>query len=209
MTPHLYIIRHGKTTTNSNDNSKDPIRSWSDPPLDAEGRKEAAMLGKLMRGRGIRRIFHSDLGRAHETARIIAEEIGAQETSLVGLRPWNLGVFIGHPLDKNLDKIIYYETHRDLKVPGGETYNTFLKRFGAVLEDAKRCVLKNPDSPIALVTHSQNLVALRNRLSHNRFPIEPTMKVRVGEVIKVSFPAKTAYKIRIISAGHVKASYSS
>lgn len=187
---------------NSKNNEKDPIRSWSNPPLDEEGRGEARIVGDLMQNKGVVRIFHSDLGRSKETAKIIAQKIKAPTTSLFGLRPWNLGAFIGHPLDKNLDKIIYYETHRKLVVPKGESYAVFLKRFGTVLEDAKRFVFEHPTSPIALVTHSQNLVALRNCLSHGRFPVEPTMKVKVVEVIKVNFPTKSTYEIQIIASGH-------
>src|SRR2546421_47357 len=49
-------------------------------PLSARGREQAAALGRRLRDGGIRRIFHSPLERAEETARIAAAQLeGAVE----------------------------------------------------------------------------------------------------------------------------------
>ncbi|MHB8572729.1 MAG: histidine phosphatase family protein [Candidatus Dormibacteria bacterium] len=46
--------------------------------LSALGREQAVHMGRYLRGRGIRRIVHSPLERAHETATLVAAELEGQ-----------------------------------------------------------------------------------------------------------------------------------
>ncbi|HWT56058.1 MAG TPA: histidine phosphatase family protein [Candidatus Microsaccharimonas sp.] len=69
---HLYFVRHGLSEANI-------AGVWSgtmETPLSAEGKRQAKLAGQSAKGLGIDHIICSSLSRAHDTAKIIAEEIG-------------------------------------------------------------------------------------------------------------------------------------
>lgn len=68
----LYFIRHGQSVLNV----QKRYGGRTDTPLTSEGRKQAKAAGKAAKGLGIDAIVSSPLSRAHDTAKIIAEEIG-------------------------------------------------------------------------------------------------------------------------------------
>lgn len=68
----FYILRHGETTANA----ESRIQGRSEHPLNANGRAQALDLAEHLRGKGVRRLFHSPLSRAAETAGIVAAGIG-------------------------------------------------------------------------------------------------------------------------------------
>ena len=68
----FYILRHGETTANA----ESRIQGRSEHPLNANGRAQALDLAEYLRDKGIRRLFHSPLSRAAETAGIVAEGLG-------------------------------------------------------------------------------------------------------------------------------------
>jgi broad specificity phosphatase PhoE len=77
----LYFIRHGETLGNRNH----IIQGRKDYPLTETGITHAHAAGAWFSKQKIRRIYTSPLGRAAETARIIAGEIGKAEEKIV---PW-------------------------------------------------------------------------------------------------------------------------
>jgi broad specificity phosphatase PhoE len=69
---HLYFCRHGETHANASGH-------WSgtfETPLTETGKQQAKLAGEHAKDLGIDYIICSPLGRARETAEIIAEEIG-------------------------------------------------------------------------------------------------------------------------------------
>ncbi|MBC7441341.1 MAG: histidine phosphatase family protein [Ramlibacter sp.] len=68
----LSIVRHGQTEWNLHTR----IQGSTDIPLNSTGRAQAAEAGLRLRARHWDRIVTSPLDRAHETARIIAGELG-------------------------------------------------------------------------------------------------------------------------------------
>jgi uncharacterized phosphatase len=71
----LYLVRHGETDWNR----QRRIQGRTDIPLNATGREQARLTGMLLTRRPIDRVVASPLGRARETARIIAGELGLAE----------------------------------------------------------------------------------------------------------------------------------
>ncbi|MET0284171.1 MAG: histidine phosphatase family protein [Polyangiales bacterium] len=88
---HLYLVRHGRTDWND-------ARRWqgaNDIPLNDAGRAQAAVLAETLVGR-VDAVFASDLLRASETARIVAEKVAAPVLALdADLRERSYGVFEG------------------------------------------------------------------------------------------------------------------
>jgi uncharacterized phosphatase len=75
----LYLVRHGETDWNR----QRRIQGLTDIPLNDTGRAQARATGMLLSRRHWDGIFSSPLGRAVETASIIAAEVGLGEPTLV------------------------------------------------------------------------------------------------------------------------------
>jgi uncharacterized phosphatase len=69
---HIYIVRHGQ----SQDNAHKIVSGTHETPLTQLGREQARTAGQYARGLSLDLIVASPLGRAQETAKIIADEIG-------------------------------------------------------------------------------------------------------------------------------------
>ena len=74
----LYLVRHGETEWNR----LRRIQGLTDIPLNDTGREQARRTGMLLTRRPIARVYASPLGRARETAEIIARELGLSEPEL-------------------------------------------------------------------------------------------------------------------------------
>jgi uncharacterized phosphatase len=74
----LYLVRHGETDWNR----QRRIQGRTDIPLNDTGREQARLTGMLLTRRPIDRVVASPLGRARETAEIIARELGLGEPAL-------------------------------------------------------------------------------------------------------------------------------
>ena len=117
----VYVVRHGSTKLNSENGGDDKIRGWSDVPLSAQGKKEAEDIANSLSDSGIKVIHHSDLGRAAETAKAIAERTGAELVSTPKLRPWNVGHLTGTSSTTAHPQLAKYACEKpDEKIPDGE-----------------------------------------------------------------------------------------
>ncbi len=68
----FWFLRHGETDWNAQFLSQGNV----DIPLNARGIAQARAAAELLKGRGIVSIVHSPLGRARDTAAIVAEALG-------------------------------------------------------------------------------------------------------------------------------------
>ncbi len=88
----VYLARHGETDWNL-------ARRWqgsTDIPLNDVGRAQARALAERLRPHRIARVHASDLARAHETATIVAAELGAAfDGTSARFRERGFGVFEG------------------------------------------------------------------------------------------------------------------
>src|SRR5437868_12375526 len=130
-------------------------------PLSERGRRQAVEMGRRLRDRGIRRIVHSPLERAVETARLINEqlpeplpmipepELREAEFSryLQGVPFWQIPV--RRPL------WLVHKAKRGL-LPGDETIEAMGER---VLRVVRRVARERPGATIAVVSHADPLNA--------------------------------------------------
>lgn len=133
----VWFMRHGATRfNNQTDMSQDRVRSWNDVPLTDEGREDAHKAGEKLAkqvGDGSCLIVSSSLGRAKETAQIVAKEIRAEGgtvevASTPKMLPWNLGKFTGMTTDEAHDGIKHYIENPDEVIDKGESFNDFRSR---------------------------------------------------------------------------------
>jgi broad specificity phosphatase PhoE len=131
-------------------------------PLSEKGRAQAALVGRRLAGAGVRRIVHSPLQRARETAEIIAAQLGSQPLALIedydlreaemgrylqGVKPWQV------PFRRPLWFV--HKARRGL-LPGDETIEAM---GGRILRAAQRYVQEFPGEVTALVSHADPLQA--------------------------------------------------
>jgi len=152
------VIRHGETHWNAHQR----FQGHGDSPLTARGRSETQALGQRLKHIPFDRLISSDLGRAMETAHIIAGHNGHALEVDSALRERNYGelegltvpeIRSGHP-----------EAYKRLLVgdpgyviPGGESRQQHFDRNIAFF---KAFVRENPGTTVALVVHGGVLDSL-------------------------------------------------
>jgi probable phosphoglycerate mutase len=90
-TTRICIVRHGETDWNI----EKRIQGFTDIPLNATGRAQALAMAYNAAHHHFAAIYSSDLARALDTARAIAEREGLEVRSLPQLRERNYGIFQG------------------------------------------------------------------------------------------------------------------
>ena len=160
----VLLVRHGSTNFNSGA-AKERIRGWMNLPLNAEGRREIHQIARVIRNVPFTKIYASNLARGEQTAKIILETLQDTQHRTIpiimtqALRPWNLGIYQGEPIDKKMEAmmITYQTTKMSESVPDGEPFTAFLQRYlpflRRVLREARH------KGPILIVTHTRCLRA--------------------------------------------------
>jgi len=147
----LIVIRHGETIWNQ----EMRFQGHGDSPLTARGRAQAHALGKRLQAMRIDTLISSNLGRAWETATIIAEYTGHAIQSEPRLRERHYGVLEGLCAQEILEQHsgVYQALlteNPDYEIPEGETHRQhYHKNTGVLAAWAK----ENPGTTTALVTH--------------------------------------------------------
>jgi len=151
----IYLVRHGQTTWNV----ERRIQGWSDPPLSAEGRRQATRVGERLRRERVDAVYASTSSRAVDTARIIA---GGRPIviTLPELRERNFGIFEG-ARDDDPEFLRRMERTSDA-LGNGETSEQFTARVERALATIRA---QRPSGRIAIVGHfGTNHVILRTLL---------------------------------------------
>ena len=132
----LIIIRHGETVWNVEGKKQGQF----DSPLTSLGIKQAEALAKRLVGESFTKLYASDLGRALETARLIAAQTNREVVLDKGLRERNFGIFQGLT-DAQIKNKYSAEYHSHLAdtvnyvIPEGESLRQFYKRGTFCLEN--------------------------------------------------------------------------
>ena len=79
MSRRLILIRHGQTTYNATGR----MQGHLDTELSELGYEQARAAGRLLQDQGVSKIVASDLLRARETARVVAEALGVEFTTVI------------------------------------------------------------------------------------------------------------------------------
>jgi probable phosphoglycerate mutase len=155
----LYLARHGETDWNA----QMRWQGHTDVPLNETGRAQARALAQSLRSTGLAGVVASDLSRAHETARIVAVELGLAVAYVdPGLRERAFGVFEG--LTREECETLHAEAWGawlESKRPprGGEAHEALTARVvAAVCRVAEH--VATPEAPALVVSHGAALRAL-------------------------------------------------
>jgi 2,3-bisphosphoglycerate-dependent phosphoglycerate mutase len=152
MPTRIILARHGETDWNRE-------RRWqghSDRPLNETGREQAETLAAELAGEPIAAVYSSDLVRAHETARIVADRLGLDVVTVPGLRERRFGSWEGLQ-DVEVERL-FPGLHGP---PDAEPRDDMTRR---VLESLERIAAANDGRTVLVVSHGGPIRAvLRHR----------------------------------------------
>ncbi|HZT73629.1 MAG TPA: histidine phosphatase family protein [Terriglobales bacterium] len=171
----LLLIEHGQTRFDR----RHRVHGFLDPPLNPEGRRQAARLGLRLAGLAHppSRIFTSDRRRAAETARIAGAIAGIPVTATPALRPLNVGRFSGQDQRAVARRLQPYFAEPERRIPGGESVGTWRRRHLAFVRGLAAAARGAAERP-ALLTHS-NVIESLGGGAHPRS----------AQMLRVSFPS--------------------
>ena len=157
-TTRLIAIRHGQTAWNVDTR----IQGHLDVPLNERGHWQAQRLAAALAQEGIAAVYASDLSRAFETGRYVAQAAGVAIRPDVGLRERGFGLFEGRTfkeIEAELpDQALLWRKRDPHFAPaGGESLRQVQDR---VVSTCHRLAAQHPGELIALVGHGGVLDAL-------------------------------------------------
>jgi len=146
----ILLARHGETDWNLNRR----VQGHSDTPLNNTGRAQARALGEELAGERIDAVYSSDLVRAHETARAVAEPRGLGVTAIRDLRERHFGTWEGMTDDEIFAR---FDPTPETSWGDGETRE---EMAGRVLDALRRIAATHPKSRVLVVSHGGPLRAV-------------------------------------------------
>jgi broad specificity phosphatase PhoE len=182
----LTLIRHGPTEWNASRR----FQGRSDLPLSDEGRVDARKIAAALRDEPIDAIYSSDLSRALETARFVAESRDIPILTDQRLREFDFGSWEGltwaEIVATNPEVAGPDPTAASLYAPeGGESFEQVGERVRSFLDDTRR---QHPNESIVVVTHAGPLHAAFSilGLSESQTPEEKlTLSFTPGSITRV------------------------
>ncbi|NIP37755.1 MAG: histidine phosphatase family protein [Candidatus Dadabacteria bacterium] len=155
---NLILIRHGETEWNK----QGLCQGISDINLSEFGKVQASCLSESLKDSTIDSIYSSNLKRAYETARLIAENHDVNVEVEDGLREMDQGDFEGQPFVK------LRETHGHLlqswradpanfRIPNGETLQEVQDRAYNAIKNIR---LNNEGKTVLIVSHNFTIITL-------------------------------------------------
>ena len=205
----VVLIRHGETLWNQ----QGRMQGQQDSPLTPLGISQARMLAARMKGMDFTALYSSDLGRAHQTARCIADETGHDIVIDTRLRERSFGLFEGLTNAEIAarypgDSVLFSKRDPDYAMQGGESARAFQDRCITCLDEISH---RHDGATIAVVSHGLVLdalyrAAMRMGLSEPRgFPLlncsintfhratDCWQAIEVGDVSHLSADAVTRF----------------
>ena len=144
----VLLVRHGATEWNETKRAQ----GQADIALNEQGRRQADEVARRLRSRRIDAVYSSDLQRAVDTARTIAETHGLQVATDPAFREIDQGEWEGLHVDEIRKRWpeLWGEARHYSSRPGGESPADVRSRALAALT---RAVTSEPDGTLVVVSH--------------------------------------------------------
>jgi broad specificity phosphatase PhoE len=134
--------------------------------------KKAPAVAAALKKQGVDSLVSSTLPRAEQSMNLIAREMGdGVDTQSTGkLKTWNTGDKVaGKPEKETIPLREKYIKNSEIEMPGGESWDDFMDRFGVELRDIQE--RRASGEEIALIGHGHHLLAVPSLLSGE--PVDP------------------------------------
>lgn len=147
----LIIVRHGETEWNVQNKATGQL----DSPLTPKGIRQAYAIADRLRRLSFTSFYSSELGRAVQTANIIAEVCGKKVMIDPQLREWNMGIFQGLTVSEMHQKFPqerqdYERIGYEYVIPEGESLRQCRDRAFRVMNAIAQ---RHPDETVVVITH--------------------------------------------------------
>jgi broad specificity phosphatase PhoE len=152
----ILLARHGETDWNAE-------RRWqghTDRPLNERGRTQARALAQRLDPTRLEAVYSSDLRRARDTARAVAERQGVPHRIDAALREVDVGSWAGMTKEEARNRDPEGHARWLRGHPGwrdGESYEAMAERVVAAV---RRIASKHPHRPVLVVAHGGPIRAL-------------------------------------------------
>jgi broad specificity phosphatase PhoE len=147
----FYLVRHGETDWNR----EEVFRGRIDVPLNDRGRQQAQAAGRRLAAAGLAAVCTSPLGRARETAEIIARACGREASVIEAFVDMDFGDWQGLRLtevERRFPEL--YQTWRtapaEARIPGAESLVEVKERAVAAITALAG---RFPEGSLCVVTH--------------------------------------------------------
>ena len=188
----LILVRHGQTDWNL----KKRILSWQNIPLNEEGLRQSRGACQRLEKEIFSLIYSSELGRAIQTAEIIARDYGLDIIRDKRLNEMNQGDWDGLHDWEALEKypIMYKQWLEDpTKVvpPNGESIKTLESR---VEDFINMLETRHPAENVCVVTHEMVIGAFLCLVEGINFSLIRRLKTPNGQIRILNISAKKVYE---------------
>jgi broad specificity phosphatase PhoE len=148
--PSAILVRHFASPLNE----KKVSRGWLGVGIDRElAEKLAPGVAETLKQHGITKLVSSDLPRATQSAKLIAEQMdGVDVSSTRRLRTWNTGDMAGEKESVTIPQRQKFIKYPDESPAGGEPFERFIERFKTELPSVQK-------PGVAFVAHGHHLLA--------------------------------------------------
>lgn len=157
----ILLVRHGETDWNL----ENRVQGHSDRPLNDTGREQAHALADQLVDEPIDAVYASDLIRARDTARAVADRYGLPVLPLPGLREKNFGTWEGLT---DVEIRTRFPSAADGPWGDAETTEDVAER---VLEALRGITERHPGGHVLVVTHGGPLRAVLRRCEVSDGPV--------------------------------------
>jgi len=151
----ILLIRHGETAWNA----MRRLQGHIDIPLNEEGQRQAAALGRMLAKERITAVISSDLGRAMQTAQAVAGHHGLSVQTDEGLRERCYGAFEGMLYTEVMqrypqDYALWQARDIDAVMPPGERVaESFRQFYRRSIDGIARWAGRHAGQTIVIVAH--------------------------------------------------------
>jgi broad specificity phosphatase PhoE len=154
----IIIVRHGDTAWNRTER----FRGMIDIDLDETGRQQAALTAKRIAALPVTAVYSSPVGRALETARIIAAPLDLEVQKLPDARDISFGQLEGLTLNEarqRYDQVVsrWLFAPDEVTFPGGESLGRVRERASRALE---KIIKPLTGETVVIVSHKVVIVEL-------------------------------------------------
>ncbi len=154
----VFLVRHGETQWNA----ELRVMGQLDIPLNERGRAQARRTAQLLAREQLAAIYSSDLGRAVETAQIIAAPHRLDVITIPELREAYYGAWEGLTRQEVLERFPQeYQRRRtdpeNFRPSGGESRRELYERASKIFSDL---VARHPHQKILIVSHGGTIRAI-------------------------------------------------
>jgi 2,3-bisphosphoglycerate-dependent phosphoglycerate mutase len=162
----VLLARHGETDWNR----EQRFQGHADPPLNEVGRAQARALAERLAGAPPDLVYTSDLVRAHETARIVADALGIDVVVVPDLREVDVGPWSGLTRDEIRESFPHgFDRWVEGAQPDGwEPRERLTQRVVAAVS---RIAAAHPRGRVLVVSHGGALRALRRHAGLDAGPL--------------------------------------